>query len=262
MLAKGVAPLIWNLAAAAIAYFAVPVLLPIYRPQTVQNYLGEPVPTGLGSAFLLPVVWVLMARSGLDGQILLFACLLLLFGVLGAVDDACGSSGPKGFRGHFRYRSLSTGALKAMGGGISALAAANLVAAGWVELIVDALLVALAANFINLLDLRPGRAGKAFLLFSLPLHFAAAEPLPLQVLSCAVLGYLPWDLKRKAMMGDTGANPLGAALGWLVALNAALPAKVVVLIAVAALNLLSERVSYSEVIARNRFLHFLDQLGR
>jgi UDP-N-acetylmuramyl pentapeptide phosphotransferase/UDP-N-acetylglucosamine-1-phosphate transferase len=77
-----------------------------------------------------------------------------------------------------------------------------------------------------------------------------------------VAGYLPWDLRRKAMMGDTGSNTLGAALGWQAARGLPLIPKAVLTALLIGLNLLSEKVSFSTLIERSRFLHFLDQLGR
>lgn len=254
--------MVWNLAAAALAYLVVPLLLPLYKKQASRNYRRESVPAGLGYSFLLPAVLVMILRSGRAVQPLLCAILLLLFAALGAVDDALGSPDQKGFRGHLRGGVLSSGALKALGGAVSALVAASLLESGWLELLVNGGLMALGANFLNLLDLRPGRAAKAFLLLSLPFHFFTPRPVPLQVLCGAVLGYLPWDLSRKAMMGDTGANPLGAALGLMAAWYLPLAVKAVLLAALAALNLLSERISFSRVIEGSRFLDFLDRLGR
>ena len=53
------------------------------------------------------------------------------------------------------------------------------------------------------------------------------------------------------MLGDTGANLLGAVLGLAVVLETSRPVRTVVLIALVALNLASERVSFSTVIDRH-----------
>ena len=66
-----------------------------------------------------------------------------------------------------------------------------------------ALLVGLAANALNQLDTKPGRALKAYLLAAIP---AGAPLVPAVVL-------LPYDLREMAMLGDAGANALGALLG-------------------------------------------------
>jgi hypothetical protein len=64
------------------------------------------------------------------------------------------------------------------------------------------------------------------------------------------------------MLGDAGANPLGAVLGVGVVVACSPDVRLVVLVTVAALNVLSEVVSYSVVIDRVPPLRFLDQLGR
>ena len=73
---------------------------------------------------------------------------------------------------------------------------------------------------------------------------------------------LPEDLGERAMLGDSGANALGAMLGAGAA--AALPrkARIAVLAAVAGLTAASEVVSFTKVIERTPPLRWLDMLGR
>ena len=74
---------------------------------------------------------------------------------------------------------------------------------------VNALIIALTTNTLNLLDLRPGRCGKAFLLGSL-LLFCIGETSALRQLPPViggVLAHLPWDMRRVVMMGDAGLIP-------------------------------------------------------
>ncbi|NMB01207.1 MAG: UDP-N-acetylmuramyl pentapeptide phosphotransferase [Firmicutes bacterium] len=255
--------MIWFLASAVLSYISVPVLLPVYAGQVRQNYLGEQVPTGLGTAFILPSVLVLIILSGGENKGLWLALLLLLFSIFGLLDDTLGGAEQKGFRGHFSQRTLSTGALKAWGGGIASVVVSAQFGTGVLDVLISAALIALAANFLNLLDLRPGRAGKAFFVLGFPLLLFGGQTLQsVSVVLLAVLGYLPWDLKRKAMMGDTGANPLGATLGYFAALHFPVFAKVVLLTVLASLNIVAEKVSFSRIIESNRFLQFLDRLGR
>src|SRR5262249_33158144 len=66
-----------------------------------------------------------------------------------------------------------------------------------------ALLVGLAANALNQLDTRPGRALKAYLAAAI----AVDAPVGIAVL------LLPYDLREMAMLGDAGPHALGGMLG-------------------------------------------------
>jgi UDP-GlcNAc:undecaprenyl-phosphate GlcNAc-1-phosphate transferase len=169
-------------------------------------------------------------------------------GAAGLYDDLRGDRGTKGFRGH--VRAAARGRLTS--------GAAKLLLIGGVALLTlgvrDGLLAAATANLANLFDLRPGRALKVVLL---PALLARAWA----VLAVALL-VLPFDLRERTMLGDGGANALGAALG--VALARALdgPATFAVLAGLTALTALSEVVSFSSVIDRVGPLRWLDRLGR
>ena len=77
----------------------------------------------------------------------------------------------------------------------------------------------------------------------------------------AALAELPGDLGETRMLGDVGANPLGALLGLRLAANWA-PARWAALAVVTALTVASERVSFTQVIARHAPLRALDEWGR
>ncbi|WP_299518278.1 hypothetical protein [uncultured Serinicoccus sp.] len=183
----------------------------------------------------------------------------------GAVDDLAGDSGVKGLRGHLgalRRGRVTTGALKigvlvtagalaaweadrGRGRGSSTLAAAGVVAG--------------AANLANLLDLRPGRTLKVALLVGLPL--ARTQPAA-AACSGAALAALPDDLGGRSMLGDTGANAVGAALGVAAVRHLPPRARWTWLTVLAVLTLLSERVSFSRVIDATPGLRQLDRWGR
>jgi hypothetical protein len=78
----------------------------------------------------------------------------------------------------------------------------------------------------------------------------------------AATALLPEDLAERSMLGDTGANALGAAWGVCLAATLRRPALTAVLAGLAALTVASERVSFSEVIERTAVLRGLDDLGR
>ena len=73
---------------------------------------------------------------------------------------------------------------------------------------------------------------------------------------------MPWDLRRAVMMGDAGSNPLGAVLGLACVLALPLTARILLVLVLLALNILSERISFSKVIESNPVLSYLDKLGR
>jgi UDP-N-acetylmuramyl pentapeptide phosphotransferase/UDP-N-acetylglucosamine-1-phosphate transferase len=191
-------------------------------------------------------------------------------GAVGAYDDLYGTTQAKGFGGHLRALSsgeVTSGMIKVIGVGLSAATAAALVQRARpgcpkpvcraVDWLLDTALIAGTANLTNLLDLRPGRAAKAIILLGSGLvGFGAAPAVG------AAIGSLPSDLEAQSMLGDCGANALGAAVGTAAA--QALPRRFRLLAcgAVVALNLASERVSFTDVIERTALLRRLDQLGR
>jgi len=64
------------------------------------------------------------------------------------------------------------------------------------------------------------------------------------------------------MLGDAGANALGALLGAAVAAGLPRSARLAVLAGVVGLTAASEKVSFTKVIARTPALNKLDMLGR
>jgi UDP-GlcNAc:undecaprenyl-phosphate/decaprenyl-phosphate GlcNAc-1-phosphate transferase len=191
-------------------------------------------------------------------------------GVVGAYDDLYGTTQAKGFRGHLRaLRSgeVTTGMIKILGVGLSAAAAAALIQRArpgcpkpvcrTLDGLLDTALIAATANLTNLLDLRPGRAAKATIVLGAGLFGSGAAP----AIGAAV-GSLQTDLAARSMLGDCGANALGAAVGTAAAQSLPRRFRLLAFGAVAALNVASERVSFTEVIERTPLLRRLDQLGR
>jgi UDP-N-acetylmuramyl pentapeptide phosphotransferase/UDP-N-acetylglucosamine-1-phosphate transferase len=191
-------------------------------------------------------------------------------GAVGAYDDHFGTTQAKGFRGHLRaLRSgdVTSGMIKILGVGLSAAAAGVLIQyarPGCPKLVcrvldglLDTALIAATANLTNLLDLRPGRAAKATILLGAGLLGSGAAPAV-----GAAAGSMPTDLAARSMLGDCGANALGAAVATAAARSLPRPFRLLAFGAVAALNVASERVSFTDVIERTPLLHRLDQLGR
>jgi UDP-GlcNAc:undecaprenyl-phosphate/decaprenyl-phosphate GlcNAc-1-phosphate transferase len=179
----------------------------------------------------------------------------------GAYDDLSGSGDRRGFRGHLgalRHGEVTTGAVKLAGIGVTGLASAALAGGGVGDVVVNTGLVAGFANLINLFDLRPGRAIKAAVASGALV--AGTGPALVPPLA-AGLALLPEDLGERAMLGDAGANALGAMLG-AAACGLPRPARVALLAGIAALTAASEKVSFTAVIERTPALRRIDMLGR
>ncbi|MBV8957170.1 MAG: hypothetical protein JO087_00260 [Actinobacteria bacterium] len=210
-------------------------------------------------------------RQGLSGARLAVVLAVVGLALVGLADDLVGDRGDdRGFRGHLRALGrgrLTTGGAKILGGGaVAAIAVAMATSPRSLgRLFVDAAVVALAANLGNLLDRAPGRAGKsglvAFVVLAVIAHGSRSLS-EVAVLAGASAGLLLDDLHERLMLGDTGSNALGAALGLGIVLTASPTARLIALAVLVAANLASELVSFSEVIERTPPLRALDGIGR
>jgi UDP-GlcNAc:undecaprenyl-phosphate/decaprenyl-phosphate GlcNAc-1-phosphate transferase len=159
------------------------------------------------------------------------------------------------------------------------------VVAGW---LLGAAVVALSANLVNLTDLRPGRALKVYSLLAcvavaatipwalslvavteeLPVSMPPVAQALLTALTIAILLLGPvfavwrFDLGERGMLGDAGANAAGAVAGFVLAATLPVWGLAVAAAVLLALNLASEKVSFSAVIERVGFLRWFDGLGR
>jgi hypothetical protein len=165
---------------------------------------------------------------------------------VGLADDLW--SGPeRGFRAHVRG-GATTGTLKAVAIPLWGL---------WrTRSLSGAVLIGLSANLLNQLDTRPGRALKAFALGSLLLGRPTRRTLAVAVLIA------PYDLREMTMLGDAGANALGALLGWKSVEGNTGARRYAVIGVLAALTALGERRSLGTLIERTPGLRELDALGR
>ena len=298
----------------AVPYLGMRMLVPSLRlaeKSRAINYRGRSVFYGLG------VVWLLWAGCAIVGGIAsaslvsqsilpvltLAGPLALVAFALGVVDDAYGSGSDRGFKGHLKalaHGRLTTGGMKLVGIGLASLVVAGILRdiSPWgavtetgtgafgttvIMTLVAGATIALSSNLFNLLDLRPGRALKTYLVMgpfaiaSVVLGLAgAAGRLPAPgagdlavdavVLGLFLLGPLlavfVYDLGEEGMLGDAGANPMGAVIGMFMVAGLSPALLVAWALLLLALNLASERVSFSAVIEKNRALAWLDGLGR
>lgn len=190
-------------------------------------------------------------------------------GGVGAYDDATeplpvsgvGATGAaKGLRGHFGALGrgeVTSGAVKvvALAGLGIATAACSPGRTRLFDRLLGGAVVAGSANLLNLFDLRPGRALKVGLVGATLLR----EP----GIAGACVGLLPGDLGERTMLGDAGANALGATLGAsFLRGQPSRGATVSALAGLVGLTALSEVCSFSALIERTPGLHWVDQLGR
>jgi hypothetical protein len=235
------------------------------------NHRGEPVTLLEGPAVAVGAIAGVLAQrlvsQRLAGSASWRATAAIAIGgagaaAFGAYDDLAGSGDRRGFSGHLgalRHGEVTTGAVKLGGIGVTGVISAALAGGSPADVVINAGLVAGGANLLNLFDLRPGRAIKVAAasggLLGAAGQGSVAAPL------AAALALLPEDLGERAMLGDAGANALGAMLGASAA-GLSRPARIALLAGIAGLTAASEKVSFTKVIERTPALHRLDMLGR
>ncbi|MEU7716293.1 hypothetical protein ACGF5H_28125 [Micromonospora chalcea] len=249
------------------------------------NYRGRTVTLAAGPALAVGAATggALGAGSAPAGAAALVAGLGA--GAVGLYDDVVGArpeqKAAKGFAGHLaalREGQVTAGMVKVAGVGVAGLGAAALLAADrrvaahprrqragafgrGLDVLLGAGVVAGTANLVNLLDLRPGRALKSGMLLGVPLTTGPYGGIAAGAVgaSAALVGD---DLGERVMVGDSGANALGALLGVSIAARTGPLGRAGVLAVLAALTAASEKVSFTQVIASTPGLRHLDELGR
>ena len=188
-------------------------------------------------------------------------------GLRAGAEPASGHA-PRGWRGHTAAAlrgEWSTGALKGAGSLGLALFAVSFLQRSDARWLLAVAVVVLATNLFNLLDLRPGRAIKAFVLLGAGLLIGSGDPRPLWAVGLFAAPALvagSYDVRERAMLGDTGASLVGALAGlWLVlALSSA--GQIIALALLLALTIFAEFRSLSALIERTPWLRGLDSWGR
>lgn len=272
------------------------------RGPLAENYRGDKVFLGLGVvwavwAFCATIAGVVLAGSDSVLPVLTLAGpLALVCFSFGLIDDAFGTSADRGFRGHlsalFRGR-LTTGGLKLLSISFASFIAGLIIAqisfgsgsSGLALLLAvpSGAAIALTSNLVNLTDLRPGRALKtysllgilgvlstAFLLGDVVFEGGASSSgrAVLDAVSLLMFVYGPvlavwrYDLTGQGMLGDAGANAMGAVAGLLIVVGLPFWAMIAYLVLVLVLNLASEKISFSRLIEGNRILRRFDAVGR
>ncbi len=233
-----------------------PFLASLAPPLREENYRSEEIP-------LLGFLFPFLALYYLLGKDTTVALVLLSFGFLGLLDDAWGMKEVKGFGGHFALLlkgRFSTGWLKAVGGIVASLFIGYILYPNNpARILLSAFLISASANFLNLLDVRPGRCLKVFLILNLLAYLGGAR-ISWFVLSFSLV-YLLYDLREISMLGDAGSNSLGAVMGLYFAYSP-LPVQLTYALFLVLMLFIGEFSSFTRIINGNRVLRFLDLLGR
>ncbi len=231
------------------------------------NYRGEVVVTAGGLLLLIPAIPPSLLLSNNFREQIWYTAGLLGFALLGLLDDCYGDRSVGGFTGHFKLLlsqgRVSTGVIKAIGGGLLSLTLSSALHQG-VSILPYALVIALFANAFNLVDTRPVRALALYWLGLLGaeitswlIHLPSA-PLALRSLGLATLLYLPLERRRQVMLGDTGANLLGAGIGlWCASRLGGVEVSFVLLLLIL-FHLYTERFSLNRAIEQIPWLRAVD----
>lgn len=242
------------------------------------NVSGRPVPAVLGGPLAIAAQTALacVALAGAAGwgaaripeRGVAAALVIGIMAIAGAADDRRGDEPDRGFGGHLgaaRSGRLTGGVLKIAAALVAGTAAGVVVFGPELEPVAaTVLLVAGTANVANLFDRAPGRAAKVVLAAAVPL-VAFGDPgwaVAAGGMLGALIACLPLDLGERAMLGDAGANPLGALVGLGLAVSLGTTGRWVAVAVVVAINLASERWSFSRAIDRSSVLQRLDRIGR
>jgi UDP-GlcNAc:undecaprenyl-phosphate/decaprenyl-phosphate GlcNAc-1-phosphate transferase len=253
-----------------------------------QNFLGRRLPVigglavltaGVPAGALLAIFAERLRHSTALHASLAFLIAFAGLGSLGLIDDLFGDRSAGGFRGHIgkllKDRSVTTGLIKLVGGGIFSLLAAysvcldqaggNLLAARLAIIVLYGACIALSANTFNLVDLRPGRCltlaivglGCVLITASFRGGYLVAD-LGSDLLG-AVLILLPFDRSGKIMLGDAGSNAIGAGIA-VCAISVAKPWEVALLVAaMAGFQVWCESHSLSRFIESKPLLRSIDR---
>jgi UDP-N-acetylmuramyl pentapeptide phosphotransferase/UDP-N-acetylglucosamine-1-phosphate transferase len=264
-----------SLASALVALAGLVLLRGERRPVAV-NYRGKRLRAVLGMATSFAVIvlaafayvvsghWGAFRQAG-GLRVWLWVSVMSVF-LAGWYDDLHAGRG-RGLAGHLRELGrgrITPGIVK-----LVAIVAASVIVsvaatAGVARVLLGVPVIAGCANLWNLLDVRPGRSVKFFLVAAAVLAPFAAPHQPLIVPAAfgAALLVLPIDLGERAMLGDSGSNLLGFVIGVALFLTLPVWGLAVALVIVMFLHYVAETLTLSRAIERTAPLRWFDRLGR
>lgn len=256
------------------------------RAFLVTNYEGKEVVVcgfiifaGSFLSYSAAIIFAYMVNWDL-GIFLTLPLAAMIFGtavgtIAGIIDDLV-ITPEKGFKGHIQALikgNMNSGILKILLIGMASFMFSFTISGTIIEIIVSAVLISLTANFINLLDLRPGRALKIHLLFLFATLFLGSFTLEYERILPVFFYWFTWlvplliflimDLRKRVILGDGGSNSIGFLLGasWAYMIEN-LYLKVFLLTIILLVNIYAEFGSITILVERNDFLRKLDNWGR
>lgn len=234
---------------------------------TRTNHRGQQVSLLAGPALAAAAGLTAAAGAGRQQRTGAVAA-TLISGALGVYDDIVGQrpeqKNAKGLRGHLgalRQGRVTSGLVKLVGVGLTGVAVAGTVTRAPIDRVIAGGVIAGTANLFNLLDLRPGRALKAAIGLGTAAVGGSAGGIVAGPVGAAA-GLLSEDLAERTMLGDGGANAIGAVLGLRLASAGGPRTRATILLGLAGLTLASEKISFTKVIESTPVLREVDALGR
>ena len=235
------------------------IVIPFFKNMLISsdvirpNYKKDMIPVSMGLVFLPTIVinGIILAYFTKSYENIAYI-FMYMFGLMAM----CLAGILKG--------NLTTGGFKALFGGFVGLIISVAISKNLTDIVINTLIIALSTNLMNLLDLRPGRAIKVYLVISITL-FLTLVGYPkalLLILLPSVCVYFIDDLKARAMMGDTGSNVLGISIGILISMGYDMPIRISWLVFLIFIHILTEKYSLTKIIENNKVLNFIDKLGR
>lgn len=238
-----------------------------------ENYRGEKIPVSMGISFIptLIINSMILIYCNVDLSkklnifIFLFATIAMSFA--GVIDDILGNRSVTGLIGHFKSflrGRLTTGGYKAILGGFIGLCVSVALSKSILEIIVGTLVVALSTNFMNLFDLRPGRALKVFFFITVIIFLMASidQKEIIAIILPVAWSYFYYDISAKSMMGDSGSNVLGMAIGIFFIEFYDIRVQAIWLLFLIITHILTEKYSITDIIEKNKVLKYIDNFGR
>lgn len=236
-----------------------------------RNYMGDLIPSGYGILLLFFILLYVSLYNqqvtSIEGSLLFFIGLLIF---VGWIDDRYGNPAIKGMKGHLSYLfntgKLSMGCVKAIMGAGAGMALAFQLTNNPIEFLLYSGVLTLSTNFINLLDVRPGRALKGFGLFFSFIYLLGTFPSYLSMYSILLVAFffaaLIFDLQGAMMLGDAGANGLGFSLGSFFILSLPIQWIWVHFFFLLGIHWYAEKSSISTFIKKHALLRRVDEWGR